>query len=120
MHGACIEYVLTNTCRYLQLFLQLAYQLQRCQDDIAAQRGMWGAMSSGSGLVAEQLAYVAALAVDAALVYCDRPKAETYEPCRHECMGEHHAFTGTDGCFGRRARSTSIMPLDGHPGATTR
>lgn len=38
-------------------------------------------MSLGSGLVAEQLAYVAALAVDAAIIYCDRPKADTYAVC---------------------------------------
>ncbi len=66
------------------MFLQMAYQLQRAHQvggGLPAQLHMWEDMCMHSGLVAEQLVYVAALAVDAEVVYCDRPKAETYVWC---------------------------------------
>lgn len=65
--------------RYPRLFGQLAYQLQRAGSGDELEQ-MWRWLEAHpAGLLGEQLAYVAAMAVGAPLVFGDRPKVETYD-----------------------------------------
>ena len=94
------------TPRYLQLFLQLSYHLQRAHEaggGLPAQLATWDAMCTGSGLVGEQLAYVAALAIDASIVYCDRPKEATYRRLHEQGVAD------LDYAFGQTAWSNYLV-----------
>lgn len=95
---------------YLRMFSQLAYRIGRA-DTEAERLRLWEALEEGSGFAGEQLAYVAALAVDADLVYGDRPKRTTFE--RLYCLT---TLADLDQAFGLAAWYNYLEQLsDGPP-----